>query len=368
MRILITGSKGFIGKNLLSMISNRTVHSILEFNRGDSSELLTELIGQADFIFHLAGENRPHDIGAFEKVNIDLTQKICELISLSNKKIPLIFSSSTQAGKLNAYGESKLKAERIIEHFSHTHNNPCCIYRLPGVFGKWCKPNYNSVVATFCNNIAQGLPIDIHDADKSLSLIYIDDVVDEFSNQIHLQHLGVTFPSIGPVYSTSLGELADTLNNIRQSRFNLITERVGAGLTRALYSTYLSYLTPKEFSYPLESHADPRGIFVEMLKTPDCGQFSFFTALPGITRGGHFHDSKSEKFLVVSGKACFRFRHVLTNEIYELLVSDQKMQVVESIPGWAHDVTNIGNEKLIVLLWANELFNPAKPDTFQSTI
>jgi UDP-2-acetamido-2,6-beta-L-arabino-hexul-4-ose reductase len=368
MRILITGSNGFIGKNLLQRILSDGTHKVFEFNRNDSLESLPEILEQVDFIFHLAGENRPKDSAEFENVNVELTKKLCDEIVLTKRIIPLIFTSSTQASTSSEYGKSKLKAENIIQEFGEAHSNPCLIYRLPGVFGKWCKPNYNSVVATFCNNIARDLTVDIHDPHKQLSLVYIDDVVNHFYEQITTPFSGVLYPNIEPEYHVTIGVLAESLYRFRSSRTNLITERVGTGFTRALYSTYLSFLPKEAFSYSIASNEDERGVFAEILKTPDCGQFSFFTALPGVTRGGHYHESKSEKFLVVSGSALFRFRHIISNETLEIVTTEDKLVIVESIPGWAHDITNAGSKNLIVLLWANEVFESTKPDTFKSKL
>jgi len=237
------------------------------------------------------------------------------------------------------------------------------VYRLPGVFGKWCKSNYNSVVATFCHNISHDLPIQVNNPDFELSLVYIDDVVEEFIKVIQGDRSDGKVPSVRPEYKIKLGDLADQIKIFRESRDSLITEKVGSGLVRKLYSTYLSYISPEQFAYLIPSHVDERGMFAEILKTKDSGQFSFFTAGPGVTRGGHYHHSKTEKFLVVQGEVKFGFRHIISNESYEIITSSKELKIVETVPGWSHDITNIGTEEIIVMLWANEIFDPDNPDT-----
>lgn len=368
MRILVTGSKGFIGKNLIIRLSELAQHQVITFDRGGTLDELYSLVNDSDFIFHLAGENRPKDEIDFQKVNVDLTLEICKVIRGLERKIPLVFASSTQATLKNLYGGSKLAAEEHLEMLHKETDSPIAIFRLPGVFGKWCKPNYNSVVATFCNNVANQIPIQINDPNKIIDLVYIDDVVNHFINLVSHFPQALQFESISPQYKISLGDLAEQISKFKNSRSTLITERVGTGLHRALYSTYISYLPVNQFCYGLVSHDDSRGKFVEMLKTPDCGQFSYFTAHPGVTRGGHYHHTKSEKFLVIKGSALFRFRQILTNEIYKITVDGSAPVVVETIPGWSHDITNIGDDDLIVMLWANEIFDRQNPDTISAGV
>ncbi|HFO8294649.1 TPA: NAD-dependent epimerase/dehydratase family protein, partial [Escherichia coli] len=256
----------------------------------------------------------------------------------------------------------KALAERYIEKYATTSGSPYYIFRYPNVFGKWCKPNYNSFVATFCYNIANDLAITINDASAPVNLVYIDDVC---AKAIELLS-GATesgYKAVAPIYSTTVGEVAELIYRFKNSRSTLITEAVGTGFTRALYSTWLTYLPAEKFAYKVPFYGDARGVFCEMLKTPSAGQFSFFTAHPGITRGGHYHHSKNEKFLVIRGQACFKFEHVITGERYELNVSSDEFKIVETVPGWTHDITNIGTEELIVMLWANEIFNRDEPDT-----
>jgi UDP-2-acetamido-2,6-beta-L-arabino-hexul-4-ose reductase len=242
------------------------------------------------------------------------------------------------------------------------------IYRLPGVFGKWCKPNYNSVVATFCHNKARDLPVQINDASARLRLVYVDDVVNAFLHELQIPTPGLSRPMVSPEYSITLAELSDQIDAFKNCRSTLVSERVGTGLTRALYATYVSYLPVEKFAYSVPAYCDARGVFVEMLKTPDAGQFSFFTAYPGVTRGGHYHHTKTEKFLVIKGHARFGFRHMLTNEVQHIEAHGDQPQIVETVPGWTHDITNIGASEMVVMLWANEIFDRANPDTVASKV
>ena len=362
MRVLVTGAQGFIGKNLIVHLSEMVGVEVLSFVRGDSIEVLNELVAQADSIVHLAGENRPADIADFTIVNINLTRSLCEAIVATGRNIPLILASSTQAESDTLYGQSKRAAEQIVEGYATETGNHAVIYRLPGVFGKWCKPNYNSVVATFCHNIARDLPIQVNDAEATLLLVYIDDVVDEFLRVLKDVQLGLVWSKIEQAFTITLGELSVQITAFKNCRTTLISERVGTGLTRALYATYISYLQPEKFVYDIPLYSDERGIFAEMLKTADSGQFSFFTVHFGVTRGSHYHHSKTEKFLVVSGVVRMRFRQLVTGETFEITVSNDKPQVVISIPGWVHDITNVGVSEAVVMLWANEVFDKQKPD------
>lgn len=364
MKVLVTGANGFIGKNLVVHLRERSTElEIIPFLNGESIQALKEKVSQADFVFHLAGVNRPKDENEFAKGNTDLTRALCAAIEEIGRPVPVVYSSSSQAERDNAYGRSKRAAEQLLLSMSERTAAQVYIYRLPNVFGKWCRPNYNSVVATFCHNIAHDLPIVINDAAVVLDMVYVDDVVAEFLSVLDNRPAGGTACKVEPVYRISLGDLAGTLQGFRDSRTSLHMDRVGTGLIRALYSTYITYLTPEQFSYPLKKHEDPRGAFIEVLKTKDSGQFSYFTAHPGVTRGGHYHHTKNEKFLVVKGEARFRFRHIESGAVHELCTSGVLPQVVETIPGWSHDITNIGNDEMIVMLWANEVFDRQRPDT-----
>jgi UDP-2-acetamido-2,6-beta-L-arabino-hexul-4-ose reductase len=363
IRILVTGSKGFIGKNLVLRFSELNDYEVMEFTRGDSTVCLFERVARADAIIHLAGENRTANVEEFALVNAQLTRTLCDAVRATGRNIPLILASSTQAELDNPYGKSKRAAEDAVKQLADETDNAVLVYRLPGVFGKWCRPNYNSVVATFCHNIANDLEIQINNPATRIRLVYIDDLASDFIAALRTMKPGPSIGEVKPEYSITLGELADQIHAFRNCRTELISERVGTGLTRALYSTYMSYLPSERFVYDLPPHSDERGVFVEMLKTPDCGQFSFFTVHPGVTRGSHYHHSKTEKFLVVRGEARISFRHKMTNATYEIRVSGNKSQVVDSIPGWVHDITNIGDTEAIVMLWANEIFNREHPDT-----
>ena len=258
-----------------------------------------------------------------------------------------------------------------VRGYGAATGSPVHVFRFPNVFGKWCQPNYNSAVATFCHNTACGLPIQVNDPAAPVTLVYVDDVVNRFVQLLDGADAAAGpdgFDSVTPQYTTTVGELARLVQSFKDSRTTLMTERVGTGLVRALYSTYMSYLPVASFAYTIPQHGDPRGVFAEMLKTPDCGQFSYFTAHPGMTRGGHYHHSKTEKFLVIKGQARFRFRHVQTGETHELQTSGDRATVVETVPGWSHDITNVGTDEMIVMLWANEVFDREKPDTVACTV
>lgn len=362
MKILITGAKGFIGKNLSLFLKEQGKYIVTEVDRDTSENDLNDALANTDFVFHLAGVNRPKNDSEFREGNADLTSHIVATLNANGRKVPLMISSSTQAVSDNAYGASKAEAEKIIEVYGQETGSPYYIYRFPNVFGKWCRPNYNSFVATFCHNILNNIEINIHDPNAPVTLIYIDDVCKCLMALLDGKTASGAV-KVTPEYSTTVGYVADTLKNFKGSRDNLITENVGVGLERALYSTYLSYMQPSQFSYAIPSYGDERGVFSEVLKTKQAGQFSFFTAHPGITRGGHYHHTKNEKFLVIKGRALFKFEHVITGERYELSVASETPEIVETVPGWSHDVTNVGSEELIVMLWANEIFDREAPDT-----
>lgn len=371
MKVLITGANGFVGKNLQLHLAERPDVQVACFTRSDDLAQLPVMIQGVDFVFHLAGVNRPLDPAEFVSGNTDLTQALCEVVATvaktTGKKVPVVYTSSTQAAYENAYGDSKRSAEDVLLELQRSHGVPVHVFRLPNVFGKWCKPNYNSVVTTFCHNIARGLPIQVNDPEASVTLVYVDDVMKRFMQIMDGADAAVDavgFATISPQYTTTVGELARQFQVFKDSRVTLMTERVGTGLMRALYATYVSYLPVELFAYTVPQHADPRGVFVEMLKTPDCGQFSHFTAYPGTTRGGHYHHSKTEKFLVIKGRARFKFRHMQTGQCHELVTTGEKAEVVETVPGWTHDITNIGSDEMVVMLWANEVFDRLKPDTF----
>ena len=371
MKVLITGAGGFVGKNLQQHLAERKDVEVVCFTRANTAADLPRLLEGVAFVFHLAGVNRPQDPQEFVTGNADLTAALVEAVEgemrARSRKIAIVCSSSTQAARDNPYGASKRAAEDALRAFAARTGTAAHVFRLPNVFGKWCRPNYNSAVATFCHNIARGLAIQINDPAAPVTLVYVDDVVERFIELMDGADAAVDaegFATVTPQYTTTVGELARLIETFRASRDTLVTERVGTGLVRALYSTYVSYLPPERFAYPVPMHGDARGVFVEMLKTPDCGQFSFFTAHPGITRGGHYPHTKTEKFLVIKGEARFKFRQMQTGEEHELVTSGAKAEIVETVPGWTHDITNIGSDEMVVMLWANEVFDRAKPDTY----
>jgi UDP-2-acetamido-2,6-beta-L-arabino-hexul-4-ose reductase len=371
LNVLITGANGFIGKNLQLHLVERQDVRVVCYTREHTIAQLPSLLQGVDFVFHLAGINRPQDPQEFILGNANLTQALCDAVAneaaSSEKKIPIVFSSSIQANSDNLYGQSKRIAERALFTLNHSYGIPVYIFRLPNVFGKWCKPNYNSVVATFCHNIAYGLPIQICDPSAPVKLGYVDDVINHFLQLMDGADATLDaegFITVSPQYTCTVGELARFIESFKDCRTSLMTERVGSGLLRALYATYVSYLPTKSFAYRIPQHADQRGVFVEMLKTPDCGQFSYFTMRSGSTRGGHYHHTKTEKFLVIEGEARFKFRHMYTLEEFELTANGDLPTIIETVPGWTHDITNIGGDVVIVMLWANEVFDRVNSDTY----
>ena len=368
MKILVTGADGFIGQNLRVALAEREGFEALPITRASGDAELAEAAAAADAVIHLAGINRPQDPAEFTAGNADFTATLCTALLEAGRAVPVAFASSIQAERDNPYGTSKRAAEGHLRRYAEASGAPVGLYRFANVFGKWSRPNYNSAVATFCHNIARGLPIRIDDPSAEVRLVYIDDVVAELLRFLGDPGQGAALRDAGPVHSIAVGELARQIEAFRDVRSTLVSERVGTGLVRALYATYVSFLPPEAFSYGVPKYGDARGVFVEMLKTPDCGQFSFFTAHPGITRGGHYHHTKTEKFLVIRGRARYRFRHLLTDETFEVESAGEEPLVVETIPGWAHDITNIGDDELVVMLWANEIFDRQKPDTVASRV
>ena len=371
MHVVITGADGFIGKNLRQQLAERSDVGVSLITRESSKDELRQALGEATQVVHLAGVNRPQNVKEFQEGNADFTAEICDILAVmardKGKKIPLFITSSTQAAFDNDYGVSKRNGEIAAQKAANESGFPLFIFRLPNVFGKWSRPNYNSAVATFCHNVARDTPIQVNNADAEITLVYVDDVIERILQLLDGAQPNPDlngFEQVQPQYTTKVGDLAETIRGFKASRELLVTDRVGQGLVRALHSTYVSFLPPSEFSYTVPRHGDHRGVFVEMLKTPDCGQFSYFTAHPGITRGGHYHHSKTEKFLVISGQARFKFRQIQTGEEYELVTDGEKAEIVETVPGWTHDITNIGDTEMVVMLWANEIFDREKPDTF----
>jgi UDP-2-acetamido-2,6-beta-L-arabino-hexul-4-ose reductase len=369
MRIVVTGANGFVGKNLRVRLSELGYTDVVCITRTTPPEVFQQALASADFVYHLAGINRPENPTEFAIGNVELTETLCTALSNAGRSATVVLSSSTQATLDNPYGRSKLAAEDVVRRYGVTTGALVHVFRLTNVFGKWARPNYNSAVATFCHNSTRSLPIAIANPASSMQLVYVDDVVEAFvqllvpSQEQTLPDRANSFVEVQPIYATTVGELATTLQTFSDSRLTLISPPVGKGFIRALYSTYISYLPSESFVYQVPLHGDPRGVFVEMLKTPDCGQFSYFTAHPGVTRGEHYHHTKTEKFLVIKGTAHFGFRHITSGETHELVTRGGEAKIVETAPGWTHNITNIGEDELIVMLWANEIFDRQKPDT-----
>lgn len=364
MKILVTGANGFIAKNLIIELHNRNYQDIFLCDNDTNTEQLDIYLEECDVIVHLAGVNRPKNEEEFRLVNTGLTEYIVDYLVRNNCSPYIIFSSSIQAELNNPYGISKRNAEKVLIKYKEDTNAEISIFRFQNVFGKWCRPNYNSVVATFCHNIANGKEICIHDENAKMQLVYIDDVVDVIIEQIETRKQTDIYANVSPVYNVTVGELANLIYAFRDSRANLQVPDVSDEFKKKLYSTYLSYLNINDFSYKLKMNEDVRGSFTEFIHTEAGGQVSVNVAKHGITKGNHWHHTKVEKFLVVKGRALIQFRHMITNEIVEYMVSGEVMEVVDIPVGYTHNIKNIGEEDLITVMWANECFNPNKPDTF----
>lgn len=364
MKVLITGAKGFIGKNLVSTLEREDKYEIICIDRENSKEELEKGVLNSDFIVHLAGINRPKNEEEFFKGNTGLTEEIIEILKKSNKNTSILITSSIQADLDNAYGQSKKGAEEaLIKYMADTKGN-VFIFRLPNVFGKWCRPNYNSAIATFCHNIARGEEVWISDTTKEMTLVYIDDVVRNIKNVIDNEKTYIPgYQNVDIEHKATLGEIVDLINSFKESRKSLMIPNMENELTKKLYSTYLSYLPENDFSYPLKMNVDNRGSFTEFIKSKDRGQVSVNISKPGITKGNHWHDTKNEKFLVVSGEGVIRFRKVDSEEIIEYKVSGEKLEVVDIPVGYTHSIINTGERDMVTIMWVNEIFNPEKPDT-----
>jgi UDP-2-acetamido-2,6-beta-L-arabino-hexul-4-ose reductase len=363
--ILVTGSSGFIGKNLCVALSRRQDVNVLCFDANDDPRLLKGHLAKADIIYHLAGVNRPQNVAEFAEGNTGLTQSIISILDRHGRTPAIIMSSSTQAELNNPYGLSKKEAEDILFAYAAGSGAPVYVYRLTNVFGKWSRPNYNSVVSTFCYNIAHGLEITFSDPANELELVYIDDVVTEFIAVLAGKREGPdTCLGVGPTYRITLAELAERIYRFRDIRATLEIPDLSDDLTRKLHATYLSYLEPTDFSYPLEIKSDNRGELAELIKSAQFGQMFVSRTHGGITRGNHHHDTKVEKFCVLQGEAVIRFRHLFSEEVIEYKVSGLRWEVVDIPPGYTHHIENLSDSEMIVLFWANQVFNPEKPDTY----
>lgn len=365
MKILVTGAKGFVGKNLVAELKNKGYTEIYEYTRETDEHLLETYTKECDFVFHLAGVNRPKNEKEFMEGNYKFTEELLGLLKKHNNQAPVLLTSSIQAEKSNPYGESKRAGEELLFSYSEETGVKTFIYRLPNLFGKWCKPNYNSVVATFCHNIARDLEIQINDENAELTLCYIDDVMEEFIKAMEeVPTKDGRYCVVPVVHKVKLGELANLIESFKESRQNLHAPNLGDDFTKKIYSTYLSYLPEDKFSYELTMHTDHRGSFTEFIKSPERGQVSVNVSKPGITKGNHWHHTKNEKFLVVSGEGLIRFRKIDSEEIIEYRVSGEKLEVVDIPVGYTHSIVNVGETDLVTVMWANELFDPDKPDTY----
>jgi UDP-2-acetamido-2,6-beta-L-arabino-hexul-4-ose reductase len=369
IRVLVTGARGFIGQNLVVALRRREDVELLTFDIEDPERRLDEALGDADFIFHLAGVNRPPTVEEFGIVNAGLTRHVVDKLSARPPRPTIVLTSSTQAVLDNPYGSSKLQAESVLREYVERDGGGARVFRLPNVFGKWCRPNYNSVVATFCHNIAHGLPITISDPAKEIQLVYIDDVVRTFVSLLDSKREpAFSFGEILPVFSVTLQALADTILRFKDFRTTLIAPDFSDPFVKRLYPTFLSYLETTDFAYSLTQRSDDRGTLSELLKSNQFGQIFVSRTRPGITRGNHFHDSKIEKFCVLEGEAVVRFRHIVTDELVAYQVKGTDLKVIDIPPGYTHSIENSGLTDLITLFWADEIFNPEKPDTYSMKV
>jgi UDP-2-acetamido-2,6-beta-L-arabino-hexul-4-ose reductase len=365
MKILVTGAKGFIGKNLVLELKNRGYNNVFEFDTDTKDEMLDEYTKECDFVYHLAGVNRPENPEDFMKGNFGFTSTLLNALVRNGNKSPALITSSIQAAVDNPYGVSKREGEKLIFEYGETYGVRTCVYRLPNVFGKWCRPNYNSAVATFCNNIANGLEITVNDPNVNMQLVYIDDVMEQFLDALKgCEAKEGGFCIIPKMHEVKLGEIVDLLYSFKESRTNLSVPELSYPFAKVLYSTYLSYLPKDQFSYPLKMNVDDRGSFTEIIRTADRGQFSVNISKPGITKGNHWHHTKNEKFVVVSGQGLIQFRKMGTNEVINYYVSGEKIEVVDIPTGYTHNIINEGDTDLVTFMWANEAFNTEKPDTY----
>lgn len=365
MKILVTGAKGFVGKNLVAELKNRGYSEIYECDINTTDEQLSQYTKNCEFVFHLAGVNRPQKEEDFMKGNFGFTSILLDKLKQNNNKSPILITSSIQAELDNPYGKSKKAGEELMFKYSKETGAKVYVYRLTNLFGKWSRPNYNSVVATFCNNIAHNLPIKINDPEVTLNLAYIDDVLNEFINAMNGKaSLKDNYGYIPITHTVKLGEIAELINKFKKSRDNLQIPNMKNEFEKKLYSTYLSYLPENEFSYPVKMNIDNRGSFTELFKTEERGQVSVNISKPGIVKGNHWHHTKNEKFVVVSGKGIIRFRKINSDEVIEYKVSGEKIEVVDIPCGYTHNIENVGNTDMVTIMWANEIFNPEKPDTY----
>ncbi len=394
MNILVTGAKGFVGRNLCENLKNirdgkdRTrsfsVENVFEYDIDSSIEELGDYCSTTDFVFNLAGVNRPKDNSEFMSGNFGFASTLLDTLKNHNNKCPVMLSSSIQATLIGRYGESdygksKLAGENLFFDYGKETGAKVLVYRFPNLFGKWCRPNYNSAVATFCNNIANDLPIQVNDRNIELELLYIDDLIEEMmaalsGSEHHCEYVGLNpieksdgkYCYVPVTHKVTLGQIVDTLESFKNQPQTLIMPEIPFNsFTKKLYSTYLSYLPKEKVVFPLKMNCDDRGSFTELLKTANCGQFSVNISKPGITKGQHWHNTKWEFFIVVSGHALIQERKIGTDEVIEFDVSGDNIQAVHMLPGYTHNIINLSeSENLVTVMWANEQFDKNHPDTF----
>ena len=369
-KVLVTGAKGFIGKNLVLELKNRKVYEVFECDVDTTEEQLAQFAKECEFVFHLAGVNRPQRTEEFMEGNYGFTTKLLEILQKNGNRSPILMSSSIQAKLDNDYGKSKKAGEDYILDYGSKNSIATYVFRLPNVYGKWCRPNYNSAIATFCNNIARGLEIKVNDRSTLLTVVYIDDVVNAFIDAtdgiVARDDDGYCKVSIED--KITLGEIVDTLYSFKDSRKTLSVANMNRGVIKKLYSTYLSYLPEDEFAYDLRMNADARGSFTEFLRTDGQGQVSINISKPHIVKGNHWHHTKNEKFLVVKGTGVIRFRKIGTDKVIEYPVSGDKLQVVDIPCGYTHNIENVGDDDMVTVMWANEPFDKDHPDTFYEEV
>lgn len=366
MKILVTGAKGFVGKNLVLELKNNGNETVFEYDLDTKPELLEVYCRECDFVYHLAGVNRPKKTEEFMEGNFGFTSMLLETLKKHNNNCPIMLSSSIQASEDNPYGKSKLAGEQLLINYGKETGASVYIYRFPNLFGKWCRPNYNSVVATFCHRIATGESIEIHDPTSRVTLVYIDDVLKELLSVLEEKkgQSADNYYFVPETHETTVGELAALIKSFKESRVSRqIVDMTEGSLSKKLYSTYLSYLPKDEFKYSLEMHEDIRGSFTELLRTPERGQMSVNISKPGIEKGNHWHHSKNEKFIVVSGNALIQFRKPGEDEVISYHVSGETIEAVDIPVGYTHNIINEGDTDLVTLMWCNECFDSSKPDT-----
>lgn len=365
MKILVTGSQGFVGKNLIAELRNRGYNNIFEYTRDTDESLLEEYTKECEFVYHLAGVNRPKDEKEFMEGNFGFTFELLEFLKKHNNKAPVLITSSIQVERDNPYGKSKKAGEDLLFNYNRETGVKVLVYRLANLFGKWSRPNYNSVLSTFCHNIARDMEIQVNDPEVELSLSYIDDVVKEFINAMEGNPTqNKEFCIVPVVHNVKLGKLAELIKSFRDSRQDLFIPDMEDPFIKKLYSTYLSYLPEDKFSYDLKMNVDNRGSFTEFLKSPERGQVSINVSKPGITKGNHWHHTKNEKFLVVSGQGIIRFRKIGSDKIIEYSVSGDKLEVVDIPTGYTHSILNIGEFDMVTVMWVNECFDSDNLDTY----